>query len=57
MGSEGQRGPAAGQRGPRQGDPRALRRDCQHRWAGDAGNWRAMGAAGLGDAGRGLGEG
>ncbi|XP_041885500.1 cytosolic purine 5'-nucleotidase-like [Corvus kubaryi] len=30
MGSEGQRGPAAA-RGPGQGDPRALRRDCQHR--------------------------
>ncbi|KAM4883660.1 cytosolic purine 5'-nucleotidase-like isoform 4-T5 [Sylvia borin] len=29
MGSEGQRGPAA--RGPGQGDPQALRRDCQHR--------------------------
>ncbi|XP_071585378.1 cytosolic purine 5'-nucleotidase-like isoform X3 [Heliangelus exortis] len=28
MGSEGQRGPAAA---PGQGDPRALRRDCQHR--------------------------
>ncbi|XP_068277427.1 5'-nucleotidase domain-containing protein 4-like isoform X4 [Nyctibius grandis] len=30
MGSEGERGPAATP-GPGQGDPRALRRDCQHR--------------------------
>ncbi|XP_075030704.1 cytosolic purine 5'-nucleotidase-like isoform X6 [Calonectris borealis] len=30
MGSEGERGPAAAP-GPGQGDPRALRRDCQHR--------------------------
>lgn len=36
MGSEGLRGPAAA-RGPGQGDPRALRRDCQHRWAEDCG--------------------
>lgn len=36
MGSEGQRGSAEA-RGPGQGDPRALRRDCQHRWAGDCG--------------------
>ncbi|XP_067168655.1 5'-nucleotidase domain-containing protein 4-like isoform X2 [Apteryx mantelli] len=31
MGSEGERGPAVAAAAPGQGDPRALRRDCQHR--------------------------
>lgn len=55
MGSESQRGPAAA-RGPGQGDPRALRRDCQHRWAGDRGGAASTGGSRSGDAGRGLRE-